>query len=66
MYKTVLEFPKAGESRLYGYGGSMVAFTIENQLLDADKWALFVEQFRLQPDGENRGWRGKKRLSSFA
>ena len=59
MSRTALEFPKAGESKLYGYAGSMVAFTIENQLLDAEKWALFVEQFRLKPDGENQGWRGE-------
>ena len=59
MRKTVLDFPKAGEGKLYGYAGSMVAFTIENQLLDAEKWALFVEQFRLKPDGENYGWRGE-------
>lgn len=59
MRKAVLDFPKAGESKLYGYAGSMVAFTIENQLLDAEKWTLFVEQFRLKPDGENYGWRGE-------
>ena len=59
MKDVALEFPKAGESKLYGYGGSMVAFTIENQLLDVEKWTLFVEQFRLQPDGENGGWRGE-------
>ena len=31
MIKGVLEFPKAGESRLQGYGGKMIDFTIENQ-----------------------------------
>lgn len=59
MKEVVLNFPKAGESKLYGYAGSMVEFTIKNQLLDADKWALFVEQFRLQQDSENAGWRGE-------
>lgn len=59
MIKGVLEFPNAGESRLQGYGGKMIDFTIENQLLDAEKWTLFVEQFRLQLDSENRGWRGE-------
>lgn len=29
------------------------------QLLDTTTWARFVEQFRLQPDGEDRGWRGE-------
>ena len=49
MRKTVLDFPKAGEGKLYGYAGSMVAFTIENQLLDAEKWALVVWGILLRP-----------------
>ncbi len=54
-----LRFPDTGEIKLKGYGGSMVEFTVKNQLLDAEKWALFVEQFRLKPDTENYGWRGE-------
>jgi len=54
-----LEFPAAGESRLYGYGGEMIEHTIENQLLDAETWALLVEQFRVQDDSDNYGWRGE-------
>ena len=59
MQELSLRFPNAGEIKLKGYAGSMVAYTIENQLLDGEKWALFVEQFRLQPDSENYGWRGE-------
>ena len=59
MKEVALQFPSVGESRLYGYGGKLIDFTIENQLLDAEKWTLFVEQFRLKLDGENRGWRGE-------
>jgi len=59
MKNVTLEFPAAGESRLYGYGGEMIEHTIENQLLDAETWALLVEQFRVQDDSDNYGWRGE-------
>ena len=59
MKKVALEFPKAGESKLGGYGGKLIDFTINKQLLDAEKWTLFVEQFRIRWDGDNRGWRGE-------
>ena len=59
MNKVALEFPKAGESKLQGYGGKLIDFTIEKQLLDAEKWTLFVEQFRVRWDGNNGGWRGE-------
>ena len=29
------------------------------QLLDAENWARFVEQFRLRDDSKNNGWRGE-------
>ena len=57
--KTVLTFPTPGEIRLGGYGGKIIDFTIENQLLDADTWSLLVNQFRLKEDGINNGWRGE-------
>ena len=59
MKNSALNFPNAGESRLYGYGGKLIDFTIEKQLLDEEKWALFVEQFRIKLDSENQGWRGE-------
>lgn len=34
-------------------------FTEDKQLLDADLWATFVEQFKEQPDGSDGGWRGE-------
>ena len=59
MKNLALEFPKAGESKLGGYGGKLIDFTINKQLLDAEKWTLFVEQFRIRWDGDNGGWRGE-------
>ncbi len=59
MKKAALHFPSAGESKFGGYGGKLIDFTIEKQLLDAEKWTLFVEQFRVRWDGNNWGWRGE-------
>lgn len=59
MKKVALDFPKAGESKLGGYGGKLIDFTINKQLLDAEKWVLFVEQFRIRWDSNNWGWRGE-------
>ena len=59
MKKVALHFPSAGESKLGGYGGKLIDFTIEKQLLDAEKWTLFVEQFRIRWDSNNWGWRGE-------
>ena len=54
-----LEFADVGEIKLGGYGGRIIDYTVNNQLLDADTWALLVRQFRLQQDGVNDGWRGE-------
>lgn len=59
MEKSRLEFATAGELKVGGYCGEMVDFIEENQLLDADTWALLVEQFRRQEDSTNGGWRGE-------
>ena len=59
MQNNVLQFPNAGESKLYGYGGKMIDFIIQNQLLDVEKWTTFVQQFRSRLNSENAGWRGE-------
>ena len=59
MIDTKISFPNPGEIKLGGYGGKMIDYTINNQLLDADTWALLVNQFRLKEDSVNGGWRGE-------
>ena len=59
MIDTKISFPNPGEIKLGGYGGKMIDYTINNQLLDADTWALLVNQFRLKEDSINGGWRGE-------
>ena len=59
MEKNKLEFATAGEIKVGGYCGRMIDFTIENQLMDKDTWALLVEQFRKREDSINGGWRGE-------
>ena len=59
MIDSKLEFASPGEIRLGGYGGEMIDFTLNNQLLDSDTWALLVDQFRRREDGKNGGWRGE-------
>lgn len=58
MKDTELRFPIAGESKLRGYAGQMIEFTISNQLTDGETWKLFVDQFRLHSDDDN-DWRGE-------
>ena len=57
--RSALRFPDPGEIKLGGYGGEIINYTIENQLLDVDTWSLLVNQFRLMEDGINKGWRGE-------
>ena len=59
MIKSKLRFALPGEIRLGGYGGDMTEYILQNQLLDADTWALLVDQFRRREDGINGGWRGE-------
>ena len=59
MIDTKLVFPSPGEIKLGGYGGRMIDFTIQRQLIDVDTWLMLVDQFRLQPDSDNGGWRGE-------
>ena len=59
MIESKLEFATSGEIHLGGYGGKMMEFVLQNQLLDADTWALLVNQFRCREDGTNGGWRGE-------
>ncbi|MBR7133190.1 MAG: glycoside hydrolase family 127 protein [Clostridia bacterium] len=64
-YKTALStdvfIPYRVESRsLTGLVDKTARFIEEIQLLDAEKWALFVSQFRTQcVDSANEGWRGE-------
>ena len=59
MIENMLEFARAGEIKIGGYAGKMIDYVIENQLMDADTWALLVDQFRRQEDSKNGGWRGE-------
>lgn len=59
MIESKLKFATPGEIRLGGYGGKMMEYILENQLLSADTWALLVDQFRRREDGTNGGWRGE-------
>ena len=59
MVKSRLEFANAGEIKVGGYCGRLIDYVVENQLMDADTWALLVEQFRRQEDSLNGGWRGE-------
>ncbi len=59
MIESRLTFASAGEIALGGYGGEMIKYVIENQLLDADTWAILVDQFRRREDSYNGGWRGE-------
>ncbi len=42
-----------------GIIGKTARFIEEFQLLDAENWARFVEQFRVCTDSDNKGWRGE-------
>ncbi|MBQ9714498.1 MAG: glycoside hydrolase family 127 protein [Clostridia bacterium] len=59
MKKSALQFPQAGESKIFGYSGKIINYTLEAQLLNGETWKMLVDQFRLKWDGENRGWRGE-------
>ncbi len=59
MIESKLSFASAGEIHLGGYGGEMMKYILEHQLLDVDTWALLVDQFRRKEDGKNGGWRGE-------
>ncbi len=54
-----LNFAKAGEIRLGGYGGRIIDYSIENQLLDEELWRLFVNEYRIRTDTTDGGWRGE-------
>ena len=47
-----------GEAKYRGYIENLVKFTLTHQLLDADTWKMFVDQFRLHSDSDNC-WRGE-------
>ncbi len=59
MKNIALQFPNVGESKLYGYGGKMIDYVIQKQLLDTETWTVLVNQFRLKEDSYNFGWRGE-------
>lgn len=51
----------AGENQceFEGIVDKIFKFVEEFQLMDATLWKRFVEQYRIQPDGADRGWRGE-------
>ena len=52
-------FLDASDVKFSGMLDDAVRFTEKKQLLDRAHWKRFVDQFRFQDDGENRGWRGE-------
>ncbi len=48
-----------GKQSIGGVFGNAVRFVEKEQLLDAELWAKFVEQFREQPDAPTLAWRGE-------
>jgi DUF1680 family protein len=47
------------EQRYSGVADSAVRFLLREQINDSTMWKRFVNQFRDQIDGTNRGWRGE-------
>ncbi len=45
--------------RLHGVANQTAEFLVKYQLSDAVLWAKFVDQFRIQQDSDNQGWRGE-------
>ena len=45
--------------RFYGVIEDTLQFTKEHQLMSAEHWVRFVNQFRIGADSRNRGWRGE-------
>ena len=45
--------------KLYGIIDNAAQFIQKHQLCDKALWAKFVDQFRIQQDGDNKGWRGE-------
>ena len=48
-----------GRIHYYGVADRAAQFVLQEQLLDVTLWRKFVDQFRLQEDAENCGWRGE-------
>ena len=48
-----------GSWQLEGYINDKIHYVEDNQLLNPDQWATFVNQFRTQPDSADNGWRGE-------
>ena len=59
MEKARLQFANAGEIKVGGYAGKMIATTVEDQLLDEKTWSMLVDQLRHGEDSINGGWRGE-------
>ncbi len=56
--RNILQPLMPGEAKYRGYIENLVKFTLTHQLLDADTWKMFVNQFRLHSDSDNC-WRGE-------
>ena len=46
-------------NKFIGHLDNTLKFIQDFQLLDAENWARFVEQFRIKSDVEDQGWRGE-------
>ena len=46
-------------NQFYGVANDAAAFLQKQHLSDATLWQRFVDLYRSQPDGENKGWRGE-------
>lgn len=51
----------AGEAQCQfeGLADNIIKFIEEVQLTDVSLWKRFVEQYRIKPDGNDKGWRGE-------
>lgn len=47
------------ETRFEGLAHDAALFLQNEHLTNAEQWAKFVDIYRSQPDGENRGWKGE-------
>ncbi|MBQ2701750.1 MAG: glycoside hydrolase family 127 protein [Clostridia bacterium] len=55
----MLKFLEPKQAKYTGKIAETVDFVTEMQLKDKKLWKQFAEQYRLRPDGKDKGWRGE-------
>lgn len=53
------DLPVATDVKLEGICDEAIKWIVDAQCSSPERWALFVNQFRLQIDSSNHGWRGE-------